>query len=219
MGHQRKADIILHPVRLRILVALGGTELTAQQLVRLLPDVPQTTLYRQLNLLTWHGVLEVADERRVRGTVERVYRPALGTTSLTPGDLAEAPAEDHLRYFSAFTTALLADFARYVGARGRIDVGADGVLYTKATLYLSEEELRAFQTAAQALLGPLLAQEPRPDRRPHLLALAHFPLLGQAPDAEPDHPQRPEDAWGSSPEPGRGVAARRHRDPGPDTDH
>ena len=90
MGHQHKADIILHPVRLRILVALGGTKLTAQQLVRLLPDVPQTTLYRQLNLLTRHGVLEVAEERRVRGTVERVYRPAPGTTTLTPGDLAEA---------------------------------------------------------------------------------------------------------------------------------
>src|SRR5262245_53006061 len=105
--------------------------MTAQQLVRLLPDVPQTTLYRHLNYLADHGVVTVVEEHRVRGTVERVYAISTDMSRLTPSDLATATGEDHLNYFSIFMTSLLSDFARYVQSQGRIDVEADGVLYTK----------------------------------------------------------------------------------------
>ena len=53
------ADLLLHPIRLRILVGLLGRPMTAQQLGEVLEDVPQATLYRQLNKLAQAGVLEV----------------------------------------------------------------------------------------------------------------------------------------------------------------
>src|SRR4051795_3149791 len=167
MEKQHKVELILHPLRVRILAAFSGAQLTARQVAGLLPDIPQTTLYRQINLLARHGLLAVADERRVRGTVERVYRLEPQAATLTPGDVANASADDHLDYFAAYMTGLLGDFARYLRSQEELDVVRDGVLYTKATLYLSEEDLHAFQMSLQALLQPLLAQSPRDDRRPH----------------------------------------------------
>lgn len=41
-----KVDLLLHPVRLRVVQALLGQEMTPQQLVDALGDVPQATLYR-----------------------------------------------------------------------------------------------------------------------------------------------------------------------------
>ncbi|NUP32350.1 MAG: helix-turn-helix domain-containing protein, partial [Streptomycetaceae bacterium] len=43
------ADLLLHPVRLRIVHAVsGGRELTTTQLCERLPDVSKVTVYRQV---------------------------------------------------------------------------------------------------------------------------------------------------------------------------
>src|SRR5450432_1850225 len=68
-------DLLLHPVRLRVVHAMsGGRTHTTSDLCARLPDVPKTTLYRHVGLLAEGGVLEVADEQRVHGAVERHYR-------------------------------------------------------------------------------------------------------------------------------------------------
>ena len=68
------ADLLLHPVRLRIVKAfLGDRALTTGQLAAELDDVPPGSLYRHVALLAKAGVLQVVAERRVRGAVERTY--------------------------------------------------------------------------------------------------------------------------------------------------
>ena len=68
------ADLLLHPVRLRIVKAfLGERALTTGQLAEELEDVPSGSLYRHVALLVKAGVLQVVAERRVRGAVERTY--------------------------------------------------------------------------------------------------------------------------------------------------
>src|SRR5687767_10526142 len=69
------ADILLHPVRLRIVQALSdGRALTTSELCARLPDASKATVYRHVALLAAHGFLVVHGERRVRGVVERTYR-------------------------------------------------------------------------------------------------------------------------------------------------
>ena len=46
MVKKTKVDLILHPIRMRILMALSGSQKTSQQLADDLRDVPQATLYR-----------------------------------------------------------------------------------------------------------------------------------------------------------------------------
>lgn len=184
-----RADLILHPVRLRLLAALARRQLTARQLSELLPDVPQATLYHHLGILTRAGLLRIVAERQVRGTVEKRYAFAEDHALLGPADLAKASHEDHLRYFTMFVALLLGDFARYLEQGGPdkpIDLLADGAGYNATPFYLSDEELAQASAAVNKALLPFYGNQPAPHRRRHLLALITFP------DADPD--ADPEDA-------------------------
>ena len=151
-----RADLMLHPVRMRLLVALARRRLTARQLSELLPDIPQATLYHHLGLLTHAEFLRVVSERQVRGAVEKLYAFAEDHTLLTRADLANASPEDHLRYFTIFVTTLIGDFARYLQQNQPIDLFADGAGYRETPFYLSDEEFtQAAAAVSQALPGRL----------------------------------------------------------------
>ena len=89
------ADLILHPVRLRIVLETAAEDLTAGELGRRLPDIPQATLYRHLTALAEAGVLQVVAERRVRGGVERTFRLVPGKAGLSPADAASLSPDEH----------------------------------------------------------------------------------------------------------------------------
>ncbi|MFI1990561.1 helix-turn-helix domain-containing protein [Actinoplanes sp. NPDC020271] len=175
MSKDRWADLALHPVRIRILRAVAGARLTTHDLVTQLPDVPHATLYRHLGTLVKAGLIEVVDQRKVRGAVERVYAlPAHGAT-LNPAELATATPEDHARYFTAFVSSLLSDFSRYL-AREQVDLVADGAGYQQVVLHLSDTELAAFAADLNRVVGPLLGNEPGEGRVPRLLATVLLPV-------------------------------------------
>jgi DNA-binding transcriptional ArsR family regulator len=176
-----RADLILHPVRMRLLAALARRQLTARQLGERLPEVPQATLYHHLGILTRAGLLRVVSERQVRGTVEKVYALAEDLASLNPTDLANASRDDHLRYFTVFVSMLIGDFARYLRQDRPIDLAADGVSYRQTVFYLSDEELEQAAAALQHALLPFLRYGPAPGRRRRLFTAMVFP---DAEDAE-----------------------------------
>ncbi len=180
-----RADMILHPVRLRLLATLARRQLTARQLSELLPDVPQATLYHHLGILTRAGLLRIVSERPVRGTVEKRYALADDYTMLSPADLAHVSRDDHLRYFTIFVATLLGDFARYLQQDAPIDLFADGASYSETPFYLSDDELTQAAKAVNQALLPFLRNEPAPHRRRRLFALITF-LAAEPPDAHRD---------------------------------
>src|SRR5690348_8542687 len=134
------AELLLHPTRLRIVQAfLVDHELTTGRLRELLDDVPTATLYRQVATLSAAGVLEVAEERPVRGAVERTYRLRLEAASVGPEETATWTPEQHRAAFTAFTAGLLTDFDRYLN-RGDVDLGRDVVGYRQVALHLTDDE-------------------------------------------------------------------------------
>lgn len=189
-----RADLILHPVRMRLLVALARRQLTTRQLSARLPDVAQATLYHHLGILTRAGLLRVVSQRPVRGTLEKRYALVDDTAVLSPADLAHASREDHLRYFTLFVASLLADFARYLQQDAPIDLFADGVGYRETPLYLSDEEFAQAAAAIQHALLPFLGQQPAPHRRRRLFATIVFPDTDtdtDAADADAPHDAGP----------------------------
>jgi Helix-turn-helix domain len=134
------ADLLLHPVRLRIVQAfLGDRALTTAELRELLPDVATATLYRQVSTLTAAGVLEVVGERPVRGTTERTYRLRTEAASVGPEAAAELSPEQHQQAFLTFVAGLLADFDRYLD-RGDVDLGRDLVGYRQTAVHVTDAE-------------------------------------------------------------------------------
>ncbi|GGQ45662.1 DNA-binding transcriptional ArsR family regulator [Actinomadura coerulea] len=177
------AELALHPVRIRVLRAVGGGRRSPREIARLLPDVPQATLYRHLAALAKGRLLEVVEERKVGGATERVYALPPGGAMLSGEALATATAEDHGRYFTAFVSSLLAEFSRYL-ARERIDLAADGVGYQQLMLHLDDEEFAGFAQRFAELVQPLLGNGPREGRTPRLLATVLMPVEPPAAEKE-----------------------------------
>ena len=170
----RAADVLLHPVRLRIVQTVAGRRLTASAIAEALGDVPQASLYRQINTLFEAGVLAIAETRPVRGATERVYVLAEGAGSLAPADLAGASREDHLRYFTIFVAGLIGDFARYLDS-GSPDFLADGAGYRQVPLELTDDELAELSGRINAAVAPALHNAPAPERRRRMFTSVLIP--------------------------------------------
>src|SRR3954452_7720733 len=138
-----KANLILHPVRMRIMKALvGNRKLTVQEIGQYLADVPQATLYRHLNKLVQGGIIETVAQHQVRGTVEKVY--ALSSNSgITPQEFMESSSEEKLEVFIQFVNGLINDFGNYV-EQENIDLIKDGVSFRQVDLYLDDQEFMEF---------------------------------------------------------------------------
>ena len=173
------ADTLLHPVRLRIVQALLGRQLTTQQLKGALSDVAQASLYRHVARLVDAGLLRVTDERLVRGGIERTYAVVESAVELGPAAFASATPDDHLRYFATFVGALLASFERYLRSVGP-GRGLESVLYEQIPLWLTDDELVEAAARWTEILEPLRANQPHGGRRRTLLSLTLFPDVALA---------------------------------------
>lgn len=168
-------DLVLHPVRMRIVMTLAGREMTAQQLAEALGDVPPATLYRHLKRLTEANVLTMVAERRVRGTLEKVYTLSRQGAFVDPQEFAALSREDHLRYFTSFVASLLDDFSRYVHKEEPLNLIADGVGYQKFPLELSDEEFMEVAKGINAAIVPHLNNPPAPGRKRRIFATIVVP--------------------------------------------
>ncbi|MET7336071.1 helix-turn-helix domain-containing protein [Nonomuraea sp. NPDC005650] len=168
-------DLLLHPVRLRIVHAMsGGRTQTTSELCARLPDVPKTTVYRHVGLLAEAGVLEVADEQRVHGAVERHYRLRRERTVIDADAAASMSLDDHRQGFAAAMAALLAEFNTYLDRDGA-DPSADIVGYRQGTYWLTREELTELIDALREVLMSKARNAPAPGRSPHLISTVFFP--------------------------------------------
>jgi DNA-binding transcriptional ArsR family regulator len=159
------ADLLLHPVRLRIMQAfLGDRELTTSQLGAELSDVPGPSLYRHVARLVAADVVEVVSEKRVRGAVERTYRLRLSKARITPEELAAMTADDHRQAMLAFVAGLLGAFDRYVDTGGDVDLPRDGVSYSMSGFWLDPDEYAEMLRQLNDILIDRLENTPRPGR-------------------------------------------------------
>ncbi len=172
------ADLLLHPLRLRIVQAfLGDRELTTGQLLAEIDGVPAATLYRQVANLAKAGVLVAVGERRVRGTVERTYALSVADAQISDEDLRSMTPEDHRRAFMAFLAGLLGDFDRYIDA-GDVDLEQDGAGYRTVGLWLDRDEFKEMLTEIGAAVQARIGNRPGPGRTRRMLSTVLIPLPG-----------------------------------------
>ena len=164
-----RLDLFLHPVRLRILLALGTVDRTTRELAASLDDIPVSSLYRHLQTLLDAGVLEVVSERRVRGAVEKTLRVRRDLAPLTPDEMGNLTPERLRQTFLAFMVQLYQEFDHYL-RQPDVSMARDLVGFTTVQFYASDEEWQGFIQALNAALVPLLAQEEGEGRRRRRLA-------------------------------------------------
>ncbi|EDM80520.1 hypothetical protein PPSIR1_41954 [Plesiocystis pacifica SIR-1] len=170
-----KAELVLHPARMRILSALGGRHATAKELRRMLPQIPQASLYRHLRALHEGAVLEIVEEREVNGAIERSFAVRAGQGRLSPEELEHLGPDEHLDAFNVFVAMLVESFGAYVERTPQEQLGRDGAAYNLATLWLSEAERASLHAAMVELVEGALSHEPTPERRAYALASVVIP--------------------------------------------
>lgn len=167
-------DLLLHPIRLRIVQALVGAPMTPLQLKDRLGDVPQATLYRHIKQLADGGLLEVVGERPIRGGVERTYGVVTASVALGQTELESATADDHFRYFATFVGTMLADFAAYLDA-DELDLSRDRVGYRQVPLWLTDEEFDTLVARMSTAVQEQVDNPPTQGRRRRLLSTIVMP--------------------------------------------
>ncbi|MGH1491025.1 MAG: helix-turn-helix domain-containing protein [Acidimicrobiales bacterium] len=205
MGTEPKRDLLLHAIRLRIVQALVNQPLTPAGLSELLGDVAPATLYRHINQLHAGGLIEVVEQRQVRGGTERTFGVVQGAGSLDEADLDGVGSDEHFRYFATFVGTLLGDYAAYLRnaesetqadlqANFQPDFEADGVGYRQVALWLDDEEFEELTNELRAALASRLDRQPAPGRRRRLVTSILMPDDRGTPDQDQDSGQNPDPA-------------------------
>lgn len=169
-------DLLLHPVRLRIVQAtFDGEPTTTQELHSRLPDVPRPTLYRHIALLVQHDVLELVREEPVRGVQERYYQLRHSRARIDHDEAESMSVSDHRRGFVAATASLLAEFELYL-SREDADPLNDSVSYKQYPLLLTPSEKAALIEDLVAVITPRLQHHAMAGRQAHLFSTIFFPV-------------------------------------------
>jgi len=168
-------ELVLHPVRLRILNAMSGERTcTTAELSDRMPDLSQATLYRHVKLLLKGGLLEVVDEQQVRGAIERRYRVRREGARIGMDVAAAMSLEDHRTGFTATMAALIAEFNTYLDREGA-NPFADRVSYRQATLWLRDQDLDELLGELRAVIVSRMQKNAARGSKPFRASMILFP--------------------------------------------
>lgn len=167
-------DLLLHPIRLRIVQTLTGRHLTPLELKAQLGDVPQATLYRHIKRLEQGGLIEIVERRHVRGGVERTYAVVEEAVSLGREELTGATGDDLFRYFTTFVGTLLTDFAAYLGT-SELDLAADRVGFRQVPIWLTADEFDELAAEMNRIVQARVGNQASPGRRRRLITSIVMP--------------------------------------------
>lgn len=173
-----KADLFLHPIRLRIITAISTHRMPAKDIAKTMPEIPLTTLYRNINALVDGGVIRVVEEHQIRGTVERVYA-LTAVPSLSDDDLRGMTKSDFEQAFTTYLSTLIGDARHYLDSKAdgkEINLVQDGVVVSKIELFLSREENRLLNERIQKLIMDAGNNEPSSERRRHVFSYVVIPF-------------------------------------------
>lgn len=163
-----QAQVLLHPVRMRVVLAMRADDLTTKQLRKRLPDVAQASLYRAIARLVKADIIAVVERRQRGGAMERVYRvvnaPDSGhVTSTTHGFVAAA---------DTLARALSVDAAQWAASSEWLPHQAH---LRREVLHFSEEQMADFGARLDRKFDEATAREDSEAAIAMIVTLAAIP--------------------------------------------
>lgn len=150
-----KADIILHPVRMKISQALMRNKengLTSLEMVKIIKDVPQATLYRHIQVLLDAGVIRVMKEKKVRSISEKYYTLNEEEARLSADEWKKSSINEKLNYISYYQLSLMTQYQNYLTKLDEQDCSDDGSTFSLVELKLDDDNFAKFQTELNELV-------------------------------------------------------------------
>ncbi len=170
-------DLLINPIRIRILTALSNQKLTTHQIANAIPDIPQTTLYRQISILVENGLIQVVEENPVRGTVERVFQLDK-QVSITDEDMKGMRKQDIEQLFSVIIGTLLSEAKVYLNSLPEqvdINVISDGIDFNNIALFLNDTEYKELTHKLHDIILAYAKLTPGENRKRRLFSYIFIP--------------------------------------------
>jgi DNA-binding transcriptional ArsR family regulator len=177
--NEKKADLILHPVRYQIMQSLVNRDLTTQEISEDLPGIPTSSIYRHLRILLGAGLVDVADTNQVKGIEEKIYRLS-GRPHISQEDMAQYSRDEIKRYFAAYLSFLLSGFSSYVDSSETLDMEGERVGYSDVVIYATSEEFTELGDALNHLFETYAENKPGKGRQRQVISVISFPVERKA---------------------------------------
>lgn len=172
-----KLDLVLHPIRGRIIMVISRRQMTTRQIAQAMPDVSQASVYRHVSLLASAGILRVVEEIPVRGLIERVYALDEEAALVRHHEISGATSDDYLRYFQHFVDDLMQSYRLY-SDQENADPKRDGVAFWGEILYLTRQERDQAVEELRAVTRKYQDRTPQPDRLRYYIGRVFVPESG-----------------------------------------
>ncbi|RVT58850.1 helix-turn-helix domain-containing protein [Niallia taxi] len=150
-----KAEALIHPVRIKISQALirsGENGLTPLEMVKMIKDVPQATVYRHIQVMLDAGIIRIVKEKKVRSVVEKYYVLNAEEAKLKGEDWKNATMEEKLNYFSYYQITLLNQYESYLAKLKDQERTEDLSTFSLAEMKLDEKSFHHFQQELNELI-------------------------------------------------------------------
>lgn len=145
-----------------------NNEATTKQISEALPDIPVPTLYRHINKLIKDEVLLVKEERKVRGSMERIL--AINVTKFV-----ECENSDIVATAYQFLMSIYEKFVKY-GSGKEVDPMKDRLSMRIRMMALSDEDYDAFMQDMVALLNQYEAKSDKNDTKMRSISFISVPV-------------------------------------------
>jgi DNA-binding transcriptional ArsR family regulator len=165
---KNKAELMMHPVRMKICQALMRNKaagLTPLEMVKVIEDVPQATLYRHIQTLAHAGIIRVTREKKVKSVSEKYYVLNEEEATISKEEWKEASGEEKLLHFSRYQLMVSAQYEDYLKQIGDDE---DKASFSMVEMKLSDAEYQELQTEIGEIVKKYYtgATQEKKDREP-----------------------------------------------------
>lgn len=172
----KQFDLLNHPIRLRIVLALHGRQLTTTQVSAVLKDVPKASLYRHISRLLQGGVLEVVETHLVRGIEERTLTAVRSELELSSKDVeTQLNVDEFADFVRTYGTLVTNDMADVVASSSHIET--DQLLFRDYDFAVTDEEFAILRAKIWKLLDEAESLPLTGERQTRRLLILSYPNL------------------------------------------
>lgn len=150
-----KVEILMHPVRIKICQALMRNRengLTPLEMVKIIKDVPQATLYRHIQILLDSGIIRVIKVKKVKSVSEKYYTLNEEEARLDATEWNQASHQEKLDYVSYYQLSLMSQYQSYLEKLEKQNFKEDGATFSLVELKIDDESFKEFQNELNELM-------------------------------------------------------------------
>lgn len=150
-----KVEILMHPVRMKICQVLMRNKedgLTPLEMVKIIKNVPQATLYRQLQTMVDSGIVHVIKEKKVKSVSEKYYAINEEDAKIEGNEWKGLSDDEKLNYISYYQLSLMTQYQSYLKKLEEQNSQEDKATFSVVELKLDEEHFGKFQNELNELM-------------------------------------------------------------------